>query len=288
MTLQEPGTHHYRSSDGLELFYRDCPAESPTRADPVICLPGLTRNSLDFVFLASRLGRQRRVIMPDLRGRGQSQFAEDRTHYHPHQYARDIFDLMDKLGISRAAIVGTSLGGLIAMVMAAERPEAVSAVVLNDVGPEIDPTGLARILASAGLVPEVHGWEQAVETLKQHYGVVYPDWSDRRWLAFARTTYRESGAGKLDIQMDRNVGLAVREGVSGLREDPWLLFDALKGKPVLVLRGAISDILTPDILTRMKARKPDLEVTIVPGRGHAPFLDEPEAVDAIETFLDRH
>jgi len=288
MNLPEQGTARYRSSDGLSLFYREYPAEIPGDSDPVICLPGLTRNSLDFVFLASRLGRRRRVITPDLRGRGESQYDEDRTHYHPGQYADDIFELMDQLQIPRVAIVGTSLGGLTAMVMAARRPAAVSAVVMNDVGPEIDPTGLARILASAGLVPEAADWDEAVQILKQHYGVVYPDWSDHRWLAFARTTYRESHGGRLDIQMDRNIGLAVREGTSGLREDPWLLFDALQGKPVLVLRGAISDILSPDILARMRLRKPDLEVAVVPGRGHAPFLDEPEAVDAIETFLQQH
>lgn len=275
----------YRSRDGLQLFYRDYPALAPGDRDPLICLPGLTRNSLDFQALAQRLQQRCRVITPDLRGRGRSDHDPDRSHYRPTQYASDIFDLMAELDMDRAAILGTSLGGLVAMVMHRQRPDAVSRVVLNDVGPEIDPAGLARVMASAGLLPAVPDWPAAAARCRELYGPAYPGWTDQRWLQFARISYREVPGKGLDLQLDRNVGVAVREGLSGLDEDPWELFDALGSTPVLVLRGSLSDILTPDILARMRARKPDLEVVIVPCRGHAPFLDEKESVDAIESFL---
>jgi len=286
MTQASVQESFYQSADGLRLFYRDYPAQNPDGGVPVLCLPGLTRNSLDFVELARHLRRHRRIITPDLRGRGRSQYDPDYSHYHPEQYASDIYDLMEHLDLPCVVIIGTSLGGLIAMTMNAERPDTIQAIVLNDVGPEIDAAGLARVLASAGQVPQADTWDEAVERLKQHYGVAYPDWTQQHWLRFAQATYLAQASGGLDIQLDRNVGVAVRQGMSGLRGDPWPLFDALAPKPVLVLRGALSDILSAEILQKMRTRKPDLHVAIVPNRGHAPFLDEPEALDAIQTFLE--
>lgn len=281
-----PTEEYYESSDGLRLFYRryDCP--SAEDAIPVICLPGLTRNSCDFEDLAMLLSKRRPVITTDLRGRGRSEHDPVRTNYHPAQYVADIWDLLDHLGISAVIVIGTSLGGWIAMIMAHERPAAVAAAVVNDIGPEIDPVGTQRIMASVGLLPPVSNWDEAIGQVRKHYEVAFPDWSESNWMRYAQGTYCQLAHGGLDIRLDRNVGVASREGVSGLRQDPWQLFDALRNIPLLVLRGELSDILAIETLEKMRKRKPDLTAVIVKNRGHAPYLDEPEAIDAIEKFLE--
>ncbi len=279
---------YYESSDGLRLFYRSFYCQSASEADPVICLPGLTRNSRDFDEFALLLSKRRRVITTDLRGRGCSEYDPDRTNYHPAQYVADIWDLLDHLDVSRVIVIGTSLGGWMAMVMADERPATIAGVVMNDIGPELDPVGVARVQASAGLLPPVTDWNAAIVQVKQHYEHAYPDWPESKWLSFARRTYSQSGNDDLEINLDRNVGVASREGKSGLLRDPWQLFDALLPIPLLVLRGERSDILSSETLEKMQLRKPDLTAVIVRNRGHAPYLDEPEAIDAIERFLDEN
>ncbi len=279
---------YYKSSDGLHLFYRSFYRQSAIEVDPVICLPGLTRNSCDFDDLALLLSNRRRVITTDLRGRGRSEYDPDRTNYHPAQYVADIWDLLDHLNVSRVIVIGTSLGGWMAMIMADERPATIAGVVMNDIGPELDPVGVARVQASAGLLPPVADWNEAIVQVRQHYELAYPDWPESKWLSFAKRTYSQSGNGDLDINLDRNVGVASREGKSGLLQDPWLLFDALLPIPLLVLRGERSDILANETLEKMRLRKPDLTAVIVRNRGHAPYLDEAEAIDAIERFLDEN
>jgi pimeloyl-ACP methyl ester carboxylesterase len=278
---------YYHSSDGLRLFFRDYHCESATKPEAVICLPGLTRNSRDFDDLASLLSKRRRIITTDLRGRGQSEYDPDRGNYHPAQYVADIWALLDHLELPSVIVIGTSLGGWMAMIMAYERPSAVAAAVMNDIGPEVDPIGIARVVTSAGTLPPVTDWDDAVAQVKQHYEVAYPDWPESKWLLFAQDTYRQSDDGGLDIRLDRNVGVASRESKSGLQQDPWQLFDALLKIRLLVLRGEMSDILSIETLEKMRMRKPDLTAAIVRNRGHAPYLDEPEAIDAIEKFLDQ-
>ncbi|MCP4300272.1 MAG: alpha/beta hydrolase, partial [Gammaproteobacteria bacterium] len=180
---------YYRSSDGLRLFFRDYHCQSTTNPDPVICLPGLTRNSYDFDELATLISLRRRVITTDLRGRGNSEHDPDRRNYHPAQYVADIWTLLDHLMLSRVVVVGTSLGGWMAMLMAYERPSAVAAVVMNDIGPEIDPTGIARVAAGAGTLPPVADWDEAVEQVSTLYAPTFPDWTRARWLSFAEKTY---------------------------------------------------------------------------------------------------
>ena len=279
---------YYESCNGLRLFYRSFYCQSGIEADPVICLPCLTRNSRDFDDLALLLSKRRRVITTDLRGRGHSEYDPDRTSYHPAQYVADIWDLLDHLDVSRVIVIGTSLGGWMAMLMADERPAAIAGAVMNDIGPELDPAGVARVQASAGLLPPVADWDEAVVQVKQHYELAYPDWPDSKWLSFAQRTYSQSGNGDLDINLDRNVGVASREGVSGLLQDPWQLFDTLLPIPLLVLRGEKSDLFSAATLEKMQLRKPDLTAVIIRNRGHAPYLDEPEAIDAIERFLEEN
>jgi pimeloyl-ACP methyl ester carboxylesterase len=285
MSSAIPREDYYASDDGLRLYFRDYGAPVGVDRTPLLCLPGLTRNSRDFEEFAAIMAPTRRVITTDLRGRGNSQHDPDRGNYHPARYVADVWCLLAHLSLSRVIVVGTSLGGLIAMSMASERPQCLQGIVLNDVGPELDPVGLARVAASAGELPVVADWDAAAAAVREATSVAFPDWSDQRWLAFARKLYEPTGDGRLDVRMDRNIGVAMREGRSGLPQDPWALFAALRAIPVLVVHGVQSDILTVPILEKMQQAKPDLQIASVANRGHAPNLDEPEAVRAIERFL---
>lgn len=271
------------TADGLRLYYRDY-SRASTRT-PVVCLPGLTRNSRDFEALAGRISETRRVISPDLRGRGKSQYDPDWRNYHPSQYATDLWMLLDALQLEEVIIVGTSLGGWLAMLMNHQRPGRIAGAVMNDIGPEADPTGLARIVASAGRLDVVATLAEAIEQAKSVYSIAFPDWNDEQWRVYTETTYRVLDDGRFDLNFDRNIGHAAREGVSGLDVDPWAMFDELASVPTLLIHGVLSDILTDPIIEKMRQRKPDLRVVPVRDRGHAPLLDEQEAVGAITEFL---
>lgn len=275
-------TKHYSSDDGLELFCRDFPCDS-TRA-PVVCLPGLTRNSRDFEDFNPRIATVRRVLSPDFRGRGYSSWDPNWRNYHPATYVNDVWTLMHEMGIDRSILVGTSLGGLVAMIMAAQHPERVVAIVLNDVGPEVAAEGLARISQYSGKLPPVSNWREAREQAREVYGIAWRDLDEDYWDRLARRGYRERGSGKPRLDMDPNIGRALREIGPGT-DDLWQVFAALDEIPVLVLRGAMSDILSDDILTEMKTRKLDLHVAVIPNRGHVPLLDEPESLTAVDRFL---
>ncbi|MGB5722086.1 MAG: alpha/beta hydrolase [Woeseiaceae bacterium] len=274
----------FKSTDGLKLHYRDFGRDNP--GTPIICLPGLTRNSRDFEDIANYLGDRRRVITPDLRGRGFSDHDPEWRNYHPGTYVQDTWTLLDALGIDQVIVIGTSLGALIAMAMSAQRPERIAGVVINDIGPEINPAGLARVQEYTGRIPPVKTWEEAARQAKEIYGQWLPGLSDDDWRKMAWRGYRENAEGIPTLDIDSNIGEAVRN-VGPQKGDPWELFDTLKNTPVLLLWGLMSDILTEDIVDKMKARKEDLEVVSVPDRGHVPLLDEPECLAAIDSFLQR-
>lgn len=290
--------HHYLSHDGLSLYYRSY--GSGTNA--VVCLPGLTRNSKDFHELATHLASRYRVVCLDLRGRGQSDRDRKWRHYHPRTYVRDTWTLIDQLGLAGCITIGTSLGGLLAMIMAAQRPEWFKAIVLNDIGPEINPVGYARILSSVGRQREVKSWQEAAEQCRQTYKLALPDMPPEFWRAFVHRSYREAADGRLELDMDPNIGEAVRKSVKTVRLmarlrklgilrrvggvfiDPWDSFRVLN-VPCLVLRGEISDILSEEIVDRMVAIKPDLVRVTIPNRGHSPFIGELASLTAIDEFL---
>ena len=274
----------FKSTDGLKLHYREFGRDTP--GTPIICLPGLTRNSRDFEDIANYLSDRRRVITPDLRGRGFSDHDPEWRNYHPGTYVQDTWTLLDALGIERVIVIGTSLGALIAMAMSAQRPERIAGVVINDIGPEINPAGLARVQEYTGRIPPVKTWEEAARQAKEIYGQWLPGLSDDDWRKMAWRGYRENAEGIPTLDIDSNIGEAVRN-VGPQKGDPWELFDTLKNTPVLLLWGLMSDILTEDIVDKMKARKEDLEVVSVPDRGHVPLLDEPECLAAIDSFLQR-
>jgi pimeloyl-ACP methyl ester carboxylesterase len=275
---------YVETADGLSLYFRDYRNASPRL--PVLCLPGLTRNSRDFEALAASISTTRRVISPDLRGRGKSQYDPEWRNYHPGQYAADLWQLLDSLQVEAVVVVGTSLGGWMAMLLNHQRPGRIAGAVMNDIGPEADPGGIARIVATAGLLDVVGSLAEAIEQAKSVYSIAFPDWGAEQWQAYTESTYRALDDGRFDLNFDRNIGHAAREGVSGLDIDPWAMFDALAAVPTLLIHGVLSDILTAPIIEKMRQRKPDLQVVAVRERGHAPLLDEQEALDAITTFLE--
>ncbi len=292
--------HHYRSRDGLSLYYRSY----GSGANVLLCLPGLTRNCKDFEGLAEHLSGQWRIISPDLRGRGQSARDPKPGHYNLGAYVRDAWKLLDELGIGRVTVIGTSLGGLMAMAMAEQQAQRLRGVVLNDIGPEVPPEAIARILQYAGRTPPAEDWKAAAAQARQAYGLAYPDMPEDFWPAYMHLSYRQNAEGRLEPDMDPAIGEVLRKPptflkwlqwlrrhglmrrLGGISIDPWDSFRALT-MPCLLLHGALSDVLTGEIVQRMQAVKSDLEVVTVPDRGHTPLLDEPVALNAIDRFLQR-
>jgi pimeloyl-ACP methyl ester carboxylesterase len=282
-----PGREHFVTlRDGLRLVCREYGERRPGQP-AVLCLPGLTRNSLDFESLARELAPRARVLTPDLRGRGRSDRDPNWQNYQPLTYVQDIGEVLAALDAPRVVVVGTSLGGLIAMVMAFAMPARLAGVLLNDIGPEIDPAGAARIAAYVGRRAPVTTWAEAAEQARAVNGAALPDFTDVDWLRFARATYREDADGRPVPDYDPRIGDAARQPPVGPAPDLWALFRALGPVPTALLRGETSDILSSATVERMRAAKPDLAVTIVPRRGHAPTLDEPESRAAVDALLER-
>ena len=284
---QQYEERQYHSRDGLALYYRRYPAQDGVAASALLCLPGLTRNSRDFERLAPSLARTRTVLAPDLRGRGRSQYDPQWARYQPATYLDDVAALLAHEGLERVVVIGTSLGGLLAMMLAATRPNALSGVVLNDIGPEVDPAGVERISRYAGKLPAVTNWDEAVAQSREVYGGALPDLPDEEWRAFARRSYREDPNGRPVLDMDPMIGEAVRSAPNAAAPDLWPLWQALAAVPALAIRGAHSDILSSATFERMAQEKPDLLRVEVANRGHVPLLDEPAAITAIEAFLAR-
>jgi pimeloyl-ACP methyl ester carboxylesterase len=276
------------TADGLKLFVRDHPSHRDAGGVPVICLHGLTRNSKDFDNVApfmAALGR--RVIAIDMRGRGQSERDPQPARYRPDVYAGDVIRILDVLDIPQAVFVGTSMGGIITMVVAAVAANRVAAAVLNDIGAVIDPAGIARIMSYVGKRGPFESWGTVTAAIKDAQSVAYPNADDAFWNRFVRNNAREMPDGTIVMDYDPAVRTAMLQPQPGPPPDLKLLFAALKPKPVLVIRGALSDILAPEGVAVMRAIKPDLEVVEIPGVGHAPILDEPESRAALAAFLSR-
>lgn len=274
----------YQSSDGLSLHYVSFPG--PESGTPVLCLPGLTRNVRDFRSLARLLSVHRRVICLEFRGRGQSQWDSDPSNYQAPQYVADTLALIEKEQLDRIIVVGTSLGGLVGTGLVQVKPGLVAGIVLNDIGPAIDSAGLERIGSYLGHAAEWQTWDAAAEKLKAVNAVVYPDFTDKDWLEYAQKTCRETADGKVTQDYDP----ALSQGFStdsAANVELWDLFDALSETPALLLRGALSDLLSQQTAKKMLSRLPQLELTTISNRGHVPTLDEPEAITAIEAFVSK-
>jgi pimeloyl-ACP methyl ester carboxylesterase len=284
-------SHFISAPEGLRLHARVYGCD-PVQAAPVVCLPGLTRNGADFETLAQALASDsaspRRVIAIDLRGRGLSAYDPDPSHYNLQTELADVLAVMAALDASPAVIVGTSRGGLIAMLMAAVRPTAIAGVVLNDIGPVIEPKGLMRIKGYAGKLPQPKDYPDAVAILQRLMSAQFPNLTDGEWLAYARGTFKEEDSGRLVPSYD----VRLSETLKAVTPDApvptmWPQFTALAQRPVMVIHGGLSDILSAATVDQMMARHPSLVVQVVEDQGHAPLLTDTATVSAIGAFVRR-
>jgi pimeloyl-ACP methyl ester carboxylesterase len=271
----------WTSADGLTLRYRD----HPGRADrpPVLCIPGLTRNCRDYEPVAEALAGEWRVICVDLRGRGLSDYAKDSASYQPLQYAADVTALLDRLGIERAVMIGTSLGGVVTMLLAMTAPGRIAAAVLNDIGPEVEASGLARIRSYVGQGRSFPTWMHAARGLREQGGIAYPDFQLADWLRLAKRLMVVGPGGRIAFDYDMKIAEPFNAPAGTF--DMWPAFGALAGRPLLAVRGELSDILSAQTLERMKREVPELDTVTVERTGHAPTLEEPAAQQALARLL---
>ncbi len=273
------------SSDGLKLHYRDYPGREDR--PPVLCLPGLTRNARDFEALAERLAGEWRVLCPEMRGRGDSAYAKDSASYNPMQYVEDVSRLLDEAKIDRFVVIGTSLGGLMTMVMGMTMPQRIAAAALNDIGPVIEPEGLDRIRGYVGQGRSFPTWMHAARAIEETQGLAFPDYQIGDWLAAAKRAMVLGSNGRIVFDYDMKIAEPLAATADAPQADLWPGIDGLAGKPVTILRGALSDLFSAATLAEMQQRLPGSEAVTVPRVGHAPALDEPEAVAAIDRLLAR-
>lgn len=272
--------------DGVVLYYRDYGSAASARL-PLVCLSGLTRNSKDFHPIATELAPTRRVLALDYRGRGRSGYDPNWHNYAPPTYLQDILTVLQHAGIQRAVVLGTSLGGLLTMALAAAMPNLVAAAILNDVGPTVSEEGRRRIAGYVGTDLRFATYEEAAASIKQQFGYAYPDIDESHWLQSARDTYtRDPATGQLRLDYDLKIGDALREQVSGPVPDLWPLYRALKPIPTLAVRGELSDVLDQETFDRMLAEKPDLRRLLIPNRGHIPLPHEEPFRSALHDFLE--
>jgi pimeloyl-ACP methyl ester carboxylesterase len=276
---------YFTSRDGLRLYARHYPSPSSSRR-PAVCLAGLSRNSRDFHDLATALATQdeagRDVFCLDYRGRGRSQYDPDWKNYSILVELNDALDFMTMRGLHNAAIVGTSRGGLITMLMAVLRPAAIGAVVLNDIGPVIEPEGLARIVAYVGRVPLPATWEEATALVTEMNRRQFPAVTAEQWAQVARQLFNDDNglpAQAYDPSLSKSISLT--------SEVPqlWPQFEALGHAPTLVVRGELSDILSAKTFAEMQVRHPRIDAITVKGQGHAPLLKDAPTIAAVAKFL---
>ncbi len=270
----------FTTSDGKRLYFEDSGAGTP-----VLCLAGLTRNSRDFSLLAPHM-TDVRVIALDARGRGRSDHDPDYTNYNVLRESLDALELLDHLNLDKAVVLGTSRGGMLAMTLATSHPDRLAGVVLNDVGPVIEPAGIARIMEYIGAPPTAKNYDQAAAALKAVMEPHFPGVPLEVWRVQAENQYEEH-PDRLALRYDPALRTALlHQAASGEVPDLWPFFEALRDIPTGVLRGANSDILSPETCAEMHTRHPNLISAEVPDRGHAPFLDEPQSLNIIRKILD--
>ncbi len=281
---------YWSSSDGLKLHYRDYSARGASGgADrpPVICLPGLTRNARDFEGLAEHLSENWRVLCPEMRGRGDSDYAKDAATYNPMQYVQDIAALVEQEQIARFVAIGTSLGGLMTMVMALTMGQHLAGAVLNDIGPVLEPEGLERIRGYVGQGRSFATWMHAARAIEEMQKAAFPGFDIADWLVVAKRVMVLGSNGRVVFDYDMKIAEPFASAEGAGQVDMWPALAALAGKPVLLLRGELSDVLSVKTLEGMAERLPQAELLTIANVGHAPTLDEPEARAAIDRLLAR-
>ncbi|GMM94074.1 alpha/beta fold hydrolase [Qipengyuania sp. MTN3-11] len=274
----------WTSADGLELHFRDYPG--PDDRPPVICLHGLTRNARDFDALAEHLSPSWRVIAPDMRGRGKSDYAPDSASYSPTTYVADLMRMLEVEGIGRFVAIGTSMGGLMTLLVAGAAPDRIAGAVLNDIGPEVDSAGLDKIKTYVGQGRSFATWMHAARSLEEVHGEAHPTYTLDDWLVMAKRSMTLCSNGRIAFDYDMKIAEPILEAEeAAVPPDLWPLLEGLRDKPVLLVRGELSDILSAQTLARMQQALPQARTVTVPGAGHAPTLDEPEVRAAIDSLL---
>ena len=273
----------FTTSDGLRLAYDDA---GPRAGHPLLCLAGLTRNMADFEPVLDAFGARARIVRLDARGRGRSQHDPDWRNYNLVREAQDALELLDHLGIARASILGTSRGGLIALTLGIGHAERLCGVIFVDIGPVLDPAGLAPIVSLVGKRPPYASYEDAADRLPEAMAPRFRDVPRATWRAHAERIWRQAPDG-LDLRYDPRLGDAVRAAAAtDAPPDLWPLLDAFRALPTALIRGANSDLLSAETAAEMRRRLQAMIFADVPGRGHVPFLDEPQAQAAIAAYLD--
>lgn len=293
MSESEYEDRYWESADGLKLHYRDYPRDAGSGHDdrpPILCLPGLTRNARDFEPVADAFAGEWRVICAEFRGRGKSDYAKDPATYLPPQYAADMLAFFEQAGIDRAVVIGTSLGGLVTMLLAMAAPEKLAGVVLNDIGPVIEAEGLERIKDYVGQGRSFPTWMHAARELQASSGDAYPDFAISDFLKLAKRSMCLCSNGRIQLDYDMKIAepfAAADDGADGEPPafDLWPAFRALAGRPLLTLRGELSDLFSAETLDKMQTENPDMEAVTVPRVGHVPTLEEPAAREAIARLL---
>ncbi len=276
------------TGDNVRLHYRDFPGPEHDGGGPVpalLCLPGLTRNARDFEMLAARWSPHFRVVTPSFRGRGESGYAKDPLTYVPLTYLQDLGRLIDDAGLARFIVVGTSLGGLVGLLLDVTHRDRIAGLVLNDVGPDMAEAGLARVRGQVGRGGNWPTWLHAARDVARRQAEIYPGWPLEKWLAHAKRLCRVTREGRISWDYDPQIAAPFALPHADSELDLWLALDSFRGRPVLSLRGDRSDILTAEAQARMAERLPGLVAVKVPRVGHAPTLEEPAAADALERFL---
>lgn len=273
---------YWNSADGVKLHYRDY--DGNRDRPPILCIPGLTRNARDFEPVADRFAGDWRIIAIDLRGRGGSAFDPDPSNYKPMVYVADILKMLDQLGIADAVFVGTSLGGICTMALALGDRERIAGALLNDIGPEIDRAGVERIAGYVGTAARFASWDEAIDQVSSRNLDIYPDYSRADWDRFVRRMAREDGSA---VVFDYDMAIAGNFESAASAPEIWPLYQALDGRPVTILRGELSDLLSARVAARMASDLPDVELVTIPRVGHAPSLDEPESLAALDRLLAR-
>jgi len=285
-SMTEYRENYYQSGDGLKLYSRLYGDDA--NKNVILCMHGLTRNSADFHNIALHLCERYRVISVDQRGRGKSQWDPESSRYNPVTYVSDMWALLDSLSIDAVALVGTSLGGLMSMIMGATVPARVKGIVLNDIGPVIERKGLERIKKYVGKASQFDSWQDLADTNKTLHELAFPDFTDDDWMRFAKRTGIEGGDGKINMNYDPAISKPIEEdAASAIPPDLWHIFAMLAGKEMLTVRGEISDILSQEVLTEMIEMHEGMETHIVPNEGHAPFMDDPDTLEAIDFWAKR-
>ena len=274
---------YWNSADGVKLHYRDY--DGNRDRPPILCIPGLTRNARDFEPVADRFAGGWRIIAIDLRGRGGSAFDPDSSNYKPMVYVADILKMLDQLGIADAVFVGTSLGGICTMALALGDRERIAGALLNDIGPVVDMAGVERIMGYVGKASSFASWTDAIAELSARNFDVYPDYGPAEWERHVRRLMREDGSGS--VVFDYDMAIAGNFESAASAPEIWPLYQALDGRPVTILRGELSDLLSAQVATRMASDLPDVELVTIPRVGHAPSLDEPESLAALDRLLAR-